>query len=71
MMAVYEIESEHGRFVVIYTWGYDPFAWRILPPCLDCGIDCCRVDPDSERCTGAYEGICHKIYEASFGPIPE
>ena len=44
------------------------------PPCLGCsagdGSYCCEIQPENDRCAGAYEGIFHKIWFDTYGTKP-
>lgn len=44
-------------------------------PCLECsagdGSYCCEVQPENDKCAGAYEGICHAWWERTYGYVPE
>jgi hypothetical protein len=43
-------------------------------PCTECSVGdgsyCCEIQPENDRCAGAYEGICHAVWVATYGTTP-
>lgn len=51
-------------------WSDHPVIEGGLLGCPCCGMSCCILTADMNQCSGAYEGVCHKVWERAYGTRP-